>query len=100
MKSMVAAEAFGTFVFTVLGCAANGARLYFSSNDNYAPFVWGAALTIGIYVSAALSGGHLNPAVTLSFALVRPADVRFRKLVPYWTAQVGGAAVAGGDWNV
>ncbi|HEX6483656.1 MAG TPA: aquaporin, partial [Ktedonobacteraceae bacterium] len=55
-------------------------------------FGWGIAVMLGVYVAGAISGAHLNPAVTLGFA----ATGRFpwRKVLPYWGAQVLGAFVA------
>lgn len=58
-----------------------------------AMFALGA--TMGIYATAAISGGHLNPAVTLAFALVRPDDFPYRNVVPYWIAQLLGGILAG-----
>jgi glycerol uptake facilitator protein len=47
---------------------------------------------LGIYVTGAISGAHLNPAVTLGLA----ASKRFpwSKVLPYWAAEVAGAFVA------
>jgi len=50
---------------------------------------------MAIYVTAAISGGHLNPAVTLAFAMVRRDDFPFRNVLPYWTAQLLGGILAG-----
>jgi len=55
--------------------------------------VWILAATIGIYSCGKISGGHLNPAVTLSFALVRPSDLNYTKVLPYWLAQITGGMV-------
>ena len=56
--------------------------------------VWGFAVAIGIYATADISGAHLNPAVSLALALLRPDDFRWReKLGWYWLAQIlGGVA--------
>jgi MIP family channel proteins len=56
--------------------------------------IWILAATLGIYASGAISGGHLNPAVTLSFALARPSVFSFGKVVPYWIAQIFGGFIA------
>lgn len=50
---------------------------------------------MAIYISASISGGHLNPAVTLAFALVRRDDFPFRNVLPYWMAQLLGGIMAG-----
>ncbi|MCQ1059659.1 MIP/aquaporin family protein [Photobacterium sp. DNB23_23_1] len=51
--------------------------------------VWGVAFALGIYLSAGVSGAHLNPAVTI--ALWRYANFDGNKVVPYIVAQTAGA---------
>jgi MIP family channel proteins len=91
----VAAEFLGTFVLIVfgvgvvaqfvLGGGANGQ--YLSGNLG-----WGLAVTMGIYVSAGISGAHLNPAVTLALAVRR--GFSWAKVGPYIAAQFAGAFLA------
>lgn len=57
--------------------------------------VWALGATLGIYCTASISGGHLNPGVTLAFSLVRRNDFPIRNVLPYWTAQLLGAMLAG-----
>jgi len=86
------AEFLGTCVLIIFGSAvvaqvllsggANGS--YLSINLG-----WGLGVTMGIYVSAGVSGAHLNPAVTLALAVHR--DFAWSKVVPYCLAQVAGA---------
>ena len=45
---------------------------------------WGFAVCFGVYVAGGISGAHLNPAVTLSFALRR--GFPWRKVPSYWIA--------------
>lgn len=53
---------------------------------------WGLAVTLGVYVAGTLSGAHLNPAVTLAFAV--RGKFPWSKVPYYWIAQVLGAFVA------
>ncbi|MFB4296796.1 MIP/aquaporin family protein [Actinomadura sp. NTSP31] len=55
-------------------------------------WAWGIAVTLGVYVSARLSGGHLNPAVTVALAVFK--GFAWRKVIPFIFAQFLGAFVA------
>ncbi|MBG0740969.1 MIP family channel protein [Paeniglutamicibacter antarcticus] len=50
---------------------------------------WAFAVALGVYVAGGVSGAHLNPAVTLAFAVRR--KFAWRKVLPYMAAQVVGA---------
>jgi glycerol uptake facilitator-like aquaporin len=56
----------------------------------------GLGISLAVYLTAAVSGAHLNPAITIALWLF--ACFPARKVVPYIVAQVagafGGAAVA------
>jgi MIP family channel proteins len=91
----VLAEFLGTFILivfgtgvvaqTVLSKGAAGSMLSIN-------IAWGLAVTMGCYVSAGVTGAHLNPAVTLSLAVHRKFP--WGKVVPYSLAQIAGAFVA------
>jgi len=52
---------------------------------------WAMAVVFGVYVAGGISGAHINPAVTLAFAVRRKFP--WAKVVPYWISQVFGAFV-------
>ena len=89
------AEFFGTFILIVFGVGVvaqvvlskNTAGTYLSIN-----IAWGLAVMMGCYVSAGVTGAHLNPAVTLALAVHRKFP--WGKVLPYSLAQITGAFVA------
>ncbi|KAI9631492.1 hypothetical protein KEM48_014316 [Puccinia striiformis f. sp. tritici PST-130] len=58
-------------------------------------FGWALAVMLGVFVSAGISGGHINPAVTLSLAIFRRLSFPLRRPV-YWLAQISGAVAGSG----
>ncbi len=83
-------ELIGTFflVFTVGMCVID------TPPGTIPPIAIGLSLMIMVYAGGHFSGGHYNPAVSLA-AFVR-GKLPAADLVPYWVAQVVGAAVASG----
>src|ERR1044071_6709203 len=94
-KREAAAEFLGTFVLIVFGSAVV-AQVVLSggSHGSYLSInlAWGLAVTMGVYVSAGVSGAHLNPAVTLALAVHRKFP--WGKVAPYVAAQMAGAFIA------
>src|SRR5262249_9135526 len=56
-------------------------------------FGWGFGVTFGVYVAGGITGAHLNPAVTLAFALRRRFP--WPRVPVYWVSQLAGAFTAG-----
>jgi aquaporin-3 len=88
------AEFLGTLVLIAFGCGSV-AQAKLGGHD-FGSFLtinlaWGIAVTLGICVSGAVSGGHLNPAVTLALAYHRRFP--WRKVPLYALAQTLGAFV-------
>ncbi|KAF9168315.1 glycerol channel [Actinomortierella ambigua] len=84
------AEFLGTAILLAIGSGAV-AQLVFSKNNTYGGmcFAWGVGVIAGIYVSGGISGGHLNPAVTLASAIFRDFD--WKDVPIYWASQFLGA---------
>lgn len=57
--------------------------------------IWLLGAMLAIYAVGHISGAHLNPAVSLAFAIVRPSDFGWKEMVHYWAAQLVGGVLAG-----
>ncbi len=79
------------------GRAATPTTIFQASGD-WLLITWGWALAVafGVYVAGGITGAHINPAVTLAFAV--RGEFPWWKVIPYWFAQVVGAFV--GAWIV
>ena len=89
------AEFLGTFVLIVFGVGVVAQTVLSKGTAGTTLSInisWGLAVTMGCYVSAGVTGAHLNPAVTLSLAVHRRFP--WAKLAPYVVAQIAGAFVA------
>ncbi len=100
LSSTLAAEAYGTFLLTLLGPMS----VTIVKNPDIFPagvplgigfigLAHGAAILVGIATVARISGAHFNPAVTIALAY----SGRFprNRVIPYILAQLVGAAIAG-----
>jgi glycerol uptake facilitator protein len=108
MLPELAAEFFGTLILILFGNGVVAMVVLFGHgvpgeivNGGYTniTLAWGLAVTMGVYVAGRISGGHINPAVTLSVAIFR--GFPWRKVIPYWIVQTAGAFVAAAIvyWN-
>jgi len=79
----------GTIIFFGAGCVAAMKLAGASFGQWEISIIWGIAVAMAVYLSAAISGAHLNPAVTIALCLF--ANFEVRKVVPYILAQLAGA---------
>ncbi|KAG9315744.1 major intrinsic protein superfamily membrane channel protein [Chiua virens] len=98
-----AAEFLGTMILCIFGCAAN-CQVVLSSSTAVASspkgdflslnFGWAIGVAMGVWACIGISGGHINPAVTLAFASFR--GFPWKKVPFYILAQLlGGICGAG-----
>jgi MIP family channel proteins len=93
------AELLGTFLFVFVGAGSAVATQYlFTAYDAsgsllVAAVANGLGLAIGISITMGISGGHLNPAVTIGLLIGKKAKAK--DVIPYWVAQLVGAIIAG-----
>ena len=69
-------------------------KLSKQQNGDFFSINWGfgIAVMLGAYVSGGISGGHLNPAVTLALAISKKFELK--KLPVYFAGQYLGAFLA------
>ena len=91
------AETLGTFVLVMFGIGSVAAAVFTGAQVGLwqVASVWGFGVTLAIYVSGAVSGAHLNPAVSLAFAIFRGDQFPVNRLLAYWGSQILGAVIAG-----
>ena len=87
------AEAIGTFALVFAGCGAImvDARTHALGHVGVA-ISFGLVIMAMIYAVGHISGAHLNPAVTLAFAVARHFPAA--RMPAYWAAQLAGATAA------
>ncbi|GAA2244988.1 MIP/aquaporin family protein [Kitasatospora cystarginea] len=87
------AEFTGTMILILFGVGVVAQVLAAGLGDHDSiAWAWGLGVTLGVYVAARMSGGHLNPAVTVALAAFK--GFPWAKVGPYAVAQTAGAFVA------
>ena len=89
----LASEFAGTFILILfgVGVVAQVVAAGIGDHDSIA-WAWGLGVVLGVYTAGKISGGHINPAVTIALAVWR--GFPWRKVAPYALAQTAGAFVA------
>jgi len=87
------AEFLGTFLLVLFGDGAIAQKIGMGGNE-FTPIAlgYGLALMIGILATGGISGAHLNPAVTLSMAILKKC--KWIQVPVYMIAQYVGAFTA------
>ena len=96
MRALLA-ELIGTYLLILIGCGSIVSNLHSSGALGLGgiALVWGATVSVLVYSLGAISGTHINPAVSLALAL----SGRFPKsqLGGYLAAQFAGASLGAGS---
>ena len=93
MSKKLTAEVIGTFILVFFGCGAaviGGTAIGFTGIS----LAFGLAIVAAAYGLGAISGGHLNPAV--SFGMVAAGRMTISDAISYSIAQIIGAILAAG----
>lgn len=88
------AEFFGTFLLILLGCGCSANILLKKTNGHNAGWFamctgWALAVAIPVYLFFRISGGCINPAYTLSLAII--GVLPWNVVIPYSIAELLGA---------
>ncbi|MEN6577526.1 MAG: MIP/aquaporin family protein [Phycisphaerales bacterium] len=89
-----AGETVGTFILVFFGVGSVHASVLTGAQEGIwqVAVVWGVAISLAIYATGALSGAHMNPAITAAFAVFR--GFPWRQVVLYISSQLLGAFLA------
>lgn len=89
-----AAELIGTFILVFFGVGSVHAAVLTGAQAGVwqVAVVWGVAISLAIYATGAVSGAHINPAITLAFVVFRGFPAR--KAPAYAACQLAGAFLA------
>jgi glycerol uptake facilitator protein len=87
-------EFIGTFILVFFGCGSVCAAVTTGAQVGVfqVAIIWGLGIATAIYLTASLSGAHLNPAVTICFAAW--SDFPRNRVLGYIGTQMAGAFTA------
>jgi len=88
------AELIGTYILVFFGTGSVHVAVLTGGHTGLwqVAIVWGIAISLAIYATSAVSGAHINPAITLAFTAYRQFPIR--KVTPYVLSQLLGAFAA------
>ncbi len=96
MWGLFVAELMGTLILVLLGNGVIANVVLGESKGKGSGWIviatgWGLALAMGLYVAGWMTGGHLNPAVTIAFAV--RGLIPWVTVIPYICGQLVGAFI-------
>ncbi|VDM24181.1 unnamed protein product [Toxocara canis] len=83
------AEFIGTFFLLLIGTAANVQCVLGGGNVTSAHIAWGIGFAFAVFLAANASGGHLNPAISLTSFIL--GNLSFIRVLLYSAVQIIGA---------
>ena len=88
-------ETLGTFILVFIGCGAVGAAVILGLLTSLlqVAIVFGAGVSLAIYLSQSICNSHLNPAVSVAFAIDK--ELPWKRLPSHILGQMIGAVIAG-----
>src|SRR5947208_9257221 len=91
VRREITGEIIGTFLLVFFGCGSVSSAVLTGAQVGIfqVAIVWGLGIATAIYLTGALSGAHLNPAVTC--ALATCGEFPLRRVAPYILVQFAGA---------
>lgn len=94
LPAWFAGEFLGTFILVFFGCGSVATAVLTGAQVGIfqVAIVWGLGIATAIYLTANVSGAHLNPAVTVALAVWK--GFSWRSVPRYVVAQFSGAIVA------
>jgi len=90
----MAAEILGTYLLVFFGCGAVHSAVLTGAQQGLwqVAIVWGLSIMVAAYAVGAVSGAHINPAITVALTIWRKFPVHLSG--PYVVSQVAGAFLA------
>lgn len=94
LKNECIAECIGTFLFVVIGIGSVAGLVIAGAQYGQweISIIWGLGVAVAVYVTAGVSGAHLNPSVTIALAVF--GSFPKYKIVPFIISQFLGAFLA------
>lgn len=94
LLTAAAGEVVGTFILVFFGVGAVQAAVATGAQAGLwqVAVIWAIGVSLAIYTTAAYSGAHINPAITLVAGVYDRMPVG--RVVMYWAAQMTGAIIA------